>query len=163
MGSINESSNKIVDSIAVIGGIAFPTNLLARNAAVAQFQPVSETASGHVVEPSLAGGASLAEPCADRVAAAVDENTPERRCSQGAARPVEDRHRGRLGRVLAPRRLQGRSYKGMAPGGCLSRGRIDFASPIAAGKSLPIVDEGECAALPGSSGNGVHSCTHARA
>ena len=34
MGSINESSNKIVDIIAVIDGIAFQTNILALNAAV---------------------------------------------------------------------------------------------------------------------------------
>jgi len=34
MGSINESSKKIVDIIAVIDGIAFQTNILALNAAV---------------------------------------------------------------------------------------------------------------------------------
>jgi len=34
MGSINESSRKIVDSISVIDGIAFQTNILALNAAV---------------------------------------------------------------------------------------------------------------------------------
>jgi len=34
MGSINESSNKIVDIISVIDGIAFQTNILALNAAV---------------------------------------------------------------------------------------------------------------------------------
>jgi methyl-accepting chemotaxis protein len=34
MGSINESSRKIVDIIGVIDGIAFQTNILALNAAV---------------------------------------------------------------------------------------------------------------------------------
>jgi hypothetical protein len=34
MGSINESSRKIVDIISVIDGIAFQTNILALNAAV---------------------------------------------------------------------------------------------------------------------------------
>jgi methyl-accepting chemotaxis protein len=34
MGSINDSSRKIVDIIAVIDGIAFQTNILALNAAV---------------------------------------------------------------------------------------------------------------------------------
>src|SRR5471030_1956049 len=34
MGSINESSKKIVDIISVIDGIAFQTNILALNAAV---------------------------------------------------------------------------------------------------------------------------------
>ena len=34
MGSINESSKRIVDIISVIDGIAFQTNILALNAAV---------------------------------------------------------------------------------------------------------------------------------
>src|SRR5207237_2826432 len=34
MGAINDSSNKIVDIISVIDGIAFQTNILALNAAV---------------------------------------------------------------------------------------------------------------------------------
>jgi methyl-accepting chemotaxis protein len=45
MGSINQSSRKIVDIIGVIDGIAFQTNILALNAAVEAAAPASRAAA----------------------------------------------------------------------------------------------------------------------
>jgi len=54
MGSINESSRKIVDIIGVIEGIAFQTNILALNAAVEAARAASRGAASPWWRPRCA-------------------------------------------------------------------------------------------------------------
>jgi methyl-accepting chemotaxis protein len=71
MGSINDSSRKIVDIISVIDGIAFQTNILALNAAV-EAARVGEQGRGFaVVASEVKSLANQAKQATDKIASEI--------------------------------------------------------------------------------------------